>query len=523
MEMNNYENNNLNETNYENTDYTYHYGNSNMMSDNISNENYNNNNTLSYFIKRFLVGFLLVIILIFLLVWLFPTKADLKSNIAGIKEEIIETLNPLYDRIFSDNLNTMKEVAIAYYTTDRLPKKEGETKKLTLGEMLEMKLLLEVKDKNGKMCDLDESYVEVTKEAKEYKMKVNLKCDNEEDYIVVYLGCYDYCLNDVWEKKEETKKVASTKNTGAVKYTGDTTTKTNKVTNIYKTFKKTIIKEVEKIKEVIVITPEKPDKPDEPEKPDVPDTPKEDVYKYLYEKEVSIKHEKEYSDWSDWSANIEYDPNNNNISWGKGELVWNEKVGYKLTKSYVTDKTKPIWQKQVIQIGTYKQWACDEYEYFIDKTTNTTYTTGSAGWVYQGTYVYSKVPDSTSTVKYVFAGMSYTDCGNICDTAPKYKFKKYTRTATKTNTTSSTKESLSVVCKKTVEKNIPLYTTVDQISGYGVKVVENKTYYYHKKTRTVEKEAYTEKKKYTAWSYSKNDETLTSQGYKYTGVYEKVA
>ena len=33
---------------------------------------------------------------------------------------------------------------------------------------------------------------------------------------------------------------------------------------------------------------------------------------------------------------------------------------------------------------------------------------------------------------------------------------------------------------------------------FSIAKVENKTYYYHKKTRTVEKEAYTEKKKYTA-------------------------
>ena len=399
---------------------------------------------------------------------------------------------------------------------DRLPKKDGETKKLTLGEMLEMKLLLEVKDKNGKMCDLDESYVEVTKQAKEYKMKVNLKCGNEEDYVIVYLGCYDYCLNDVCEKKEETKTVSASTKAPAVK--NNTTTNTTKVTNIYKTFKKTIIKKVEHIKEIVIVTPEDPTKPT----PDKPEEPEQDVYKYLYEKEVEIKHDKEYSNWSDWSANIEYDPNNNNIAWGKGELVWNEKVGYKTTKAYVTDKTKPIYQKQVLEIGTYKQWACDEYEYFIDSTTNTTYTTTSGGWVYQGTYVYSKVPDSSATVKYVFAGISYTDCGSVCDATPQYKFKKYTRTATKTTATSDTKESLSVVCKKTVQKEIPLYTTVNQIVGYGVKITETKTYYYHKKTRTVAKEAYTEKKKYTAWSNSANDETLISQGYKYTGVYEKV-
>ena len=165
---------------------------------------------LSYHIKRFLIGLLLAFLLIFLLVWLFPTKAGLKATINdsvadAFDKTFTEKLNPLYDRIFQDNINIMKDVAIAYYTTERLPKVEGQTKKLTLGQMLEMKLLLGIKDKNGKMCDTEKSYVEITKMDKEYKMKVNLSCGDEEDYVITYLGCYNYCLNDLCEKKTVTK------------------------------------------------------------------------------------------------------------------------------------------------------------------------------------------------------------------------------------------------------------------------------------------------------------------------------
>ena len=250
--------------------------------------------------------------------------------------------------------------------------------------------------------------------------------------------------------------------------------------------------------------------------------PKPEKYKYLYEKVVSIHHEKEYSKWSDWSKNIAYDPNNNNINWGQHEYEWNEKVGYNLRTTYKTDRSKPIWKKVEKQMGSYTKYACAEYEYFLDQTTNTTYITNSGGWQYQGTYVYSTVPNDSVSVKYVFAGMSYSDCGTVCDVSPKYKFAKYTRTASVTNTTSSTESDLSVVCKKTVKKEIPIYLTVDEIVGYGVEKVQTKTYYYHKKTRTLIKDAYTDTQKYKAWSYSKNDETLINQGYKYTGIYEKV-
>ncbi|MGM9879105.1 MAG: hypothetical protein ACI31R_03690 [Bacilli bacterium] len=539
----NYNDNNYN--NYNNNDnLNYSYNNPNMMNNNMGNMNNNNGKQpLSYHIKRFLIGFLLVAILIFILLWLFPTKQ-------GIKDSLTESLQPLYDRIFQENIDTMKEVAIAYYTTDRLPKNEGDTKKLTLGEMLEMKLLLSIKDKNGDMCDPDDSYVEITKMDKEYKMKVNLSCGDEEDYIVVYLGCYNYCLNDICEKKETTTATKTKQQTVFQKVTNNikkivkstpTKTKTQpakyycaKVNGKYYNDKGKVVSK-SAYEKACKSTPPKyycavvngkyyDNKGNQVSKSAYEEAcnPKPTKYKYLYEKTVSVHHDKEYSNWSDWSSNIQYNPDNNNINWGKHEYEWNEKVGYNLKTTYVTDKSKPIWEKVVKQMGSYTQYACAEYEYFLDQTTNTTYITNSGGWQYQGTYVYSTVPSSSNTVKYVYAGMSYSDCGTVCDVSPKYKFAKYTRTATATNTTSSTESDLSVVCKKTVKKEIPIYLTVNEIVGYGVEKVQTKTYYYHKKTRTLIKDEYTEKERYTAWSYSKNDETLINQGYKYTGVYEKV-
>lgn len=500
--MNQYPNNNNDYYNNMNNGYNNPYNNGyNNMNNGYYND-YNNmpyyKKPLSHYIKRFLIGFLCAALFIFILLWLFPTKSGLNDSLS---DALNDALNPFYDRIFQENLNTMKEVAIAYYTTDRLPQKEGDTKKLTLGEMLEMKLLLEIKDKNGEMCDTDDSYVEITRLEDEYKMKVNLKCGDEEDYIVVYLGCYDYCLNDICEKQESTKQTVAAGSSGGG----------SKVSNFFKKITTTINKTVDKVTEIIV-----PDKPDP--KPD----PEDPVYKYLYRKKVTIHHDAEYSKWSDWSANIEYDPNNNNIDWGKHDTVWYEKVGYKLTTTYKTNKSKPIWQQVVRQMGSYTKYACGEYEYFIDQTTNTTYITNSGGWQYAGTVVSSTVLDSSSSVKYVFAGMSYEDCGTVCDVTPKYKFHKYTRSASSTTTTSDTASDLRAVCKTVVKKQIPIYLTVDEIVGYGVDRVQTKTYYYHKKTRTIIQEAYDETKTYELWSYSKNDQILIDQGYKYTGIYKKV-
>lgn len=105
--------------------------------------------------------------------------------------------------IFNNNLRTIKEAAVSYFTIERLPSKIGETKTLTLKEMQNKKLVLNVIDSNGNYCDGKSSRVEVTKEKTEYVMKIYLSCSDMEDYIVIHLGCYDYCKGNVCEKQIE--------------------------------------------------------------------------------------------------------------------------------------------------------------------------------------------------------------------------------------------------------------------------------------------------------------------------------
>ncbi len=140
-------------------------------------------------IRDFLIKLVLIVIFVLLLMWLLPIP-----NMKGIN-----------NTIFNANVQTMKDAAINYFTTERLPQKVGEKKTLTLEEMLELKLLLPFTDKNGETCDVDESYVTIEKLETEYLLTVHLKCKDEEDEIVVYLGCYSYCTTDVCEKKEEKK------------------------------------------------------------------------------------------------------------------------------------------------------------------------------------------------------------------------------------------------------------------------------------------------------------------------------
>jgi len=139
-----------------------------------------------------LIRLIMGVIFVLLAVWL-----------VGLSNKDLNTsLSALTDQIFADNVDRMKEAAKGYFTTERLPQKVGEVKTISLAEMYSKKLILEVKDKYGNVCSAANSYVSVEKMDTEYQMKVYLECGEESDYIIVIMGCYDYCSTTICEKKE---------------------------------------------------------------------------------------------------------------------------------------------------------------------------------------------------------------------------------------------------------------------------------------------------------------------------------
>ncbi|MDO4963418.1 MAG: hypothetical protein Q4E75_04925, partial [bacterium] len=174
--------------------------------------------------KNFFLTLLLVLLFIFLMLWLFPTKSYVNNKLSNNsngnsssksnEKYDLERLEVLYDEIFANNVYRMKEAAISYFTNERMPQIVGQSKKLTLQEMYDLHLVLKMKDKDGKACDVKKSFVEMTKYTEEYRLKVNLSCGDTEDYIIVYLGCYNYCSSGLCEKKTSTpsKKTAYEEN-----------------------------------------------------------------------------------------------------------------------------------------------------------------------------------------------------------------------------------------------------------------------------------------------------------------------
>jgi len=96
--------------------------------------------------RDFLLKLILIIIFVFLLVWLLPKfMAPLpivkENNNANSNITKIKGLDALTSQIYQDNMIKMKNAAISYYTDERLPKEVGESKKMTLREMIGERLL----------------------------------------------------------------------------------------------------------------------------------------------------------------------------------------------------------------------------------------------------------------------------------------------------------------------------------------------------------------------------------------------
>lgn len=171
-------------------------------------------------IKDLLIRLILIIIFIFLLIWLFPMP-DLK---------------PLNNQIFADNVGRMKEVAKSYYTTERLPKNVGDSKKMTLKEMIDNHLILPLTDSKGKTCNTTDSYVEITKMENEYVIRVNLSCSDNKDYVIEHFGCYDIC-SDTCKALEKASTTSSYKTSKVTTINTSKKTTTKKVVNDWSTTK----------------------------------------------------------------------------------------------------------------------------------------------------------------------------------------------------------------------------------------------------------------------------------------------
>ena len=468
--------------------------------------------------KSFFLTLLLVLLFIFLMLWLFPTKNYVDKKLQSTYD--LERLEVLYDEIFANNVARMKDAAIGYYTNERMPKIVGQSKKLTLQQMYNLHLVLKMKDKDGKPCNTTKSYVEMTKYTEEYRLKVNLSCGNQEDYIIVYLGCYNYCEDGICEKRVSTPSKTTAKEEIT---TNTTSTPTKNPNHPNKPNDPTKPNDPDKPKD-----PDEPNDPDKPKDPDEPNEPQNPIVKkYLYEYKLVVEDSKTCGNWSNWQKDVIKATDLVKVQTNKVE----ESVGYKtitipytkteIVKKQVTEKYVSKYVTQLVLTGT--------KEVQTGTTTKITYKevqagtpTVATGKIGTGT----KVPKNTSTTIYKVISTDTPDscsyCGNetyytweIYEIKPVYKVEEVVETVPvyKTVNVYETKE-VPVYALRTVEKEEEVtktYYETKKVPEYG------KVKYYRSQTCKINK-GYTDIK----WSESKMDSGLIGKGYKLTGNVKKV-
>ena len=425
--------------------------------------------------KSFFLTLLLVLLFVFLMLWLFPTRNYVDKRLQSTYD--LERLEVLYDEIFANNVARMKDAAIGYFTNERMPKTVGKSKKLTLGQMYDLHLVLKMKDKDGKPCDTEKSYVEMTKYTEEYRLKVNLSCGAQEDYIIVYLGCYNYCSSGLCEKRVPTPSQTTQKEE----------------------------------------TPKHPT----PNKP-TPDNPI--AKKYLYEYKLVVEDSKTCGNWTDWSKTKVTATDLVKVETKQVEEVTGYKtitvpvttteiVTKKVTESYISRYVTELVKTgtKEVQVGTTTKTVMEEV-----KVGEVEVPTGKIG---KGTL--SEIPKKTSTKTYKIISEDTPPNCSYCENETIYTWELY--------------EIKPVYEVKEVTKTVPVYKTVNvyetkEVPVYDLRTVEKKekvektTYvdkkipqygkvtYYRSQTCKINK-GYTLKE----WSNTKLDSILIGKGYKLTG------
>lgn len=491
-------------------------------------------------LKEFIMKLILIIIFVLLLLWLVPWPN---------MDSYMNALNPLKDQIYNSNLQTMKDAGITYFTSERLPVNVGDKTTLSLQKMLDMKLLVPFTDRNGNSCDVKASYVSLEKKETEYLMKVNLKCGEEEDYILVHLGCYSYCDGAICEKQNNKEKPTTTpKPKDNIKTPKATVSPTPDPTETPKmTYKCKFVGGQYWGKNSVVVS-------ETTYRAECLPQPTPSEKEYEYKKEISTFYEKVFGQWTAWKTHAAVDatylPYVNTGTYEREDLGINYvKTG---TKDAVIEKvviTKPIQA----QITTAKYNVCTEREYVIEreytvKRTETEYVVEYTGGYqlvevsggYQATDTYwsgSNPPADTASIKWVIAGVNFNKCDD-CVNNPYTVWREYKRTtggtyklANDPTTTSDTVTSadtsvtervLSSGCSQTEVREIPVYInrikteTKEFVKEQAQDIYEWK-HLYRDRSRELIRDSYTDTKAFYAWS-TYNDLSLLNSGYVYTGV-----
>lgn len=416
-------------------------------------------------VSRFFIKLIIVILAIFLIVCIcYKTPSK--------KQEVKKNSNSA--KTLSDNLQKMKKEALKYFNEETVLSVTNFDIKIPF-KKINKKLI--IKDEDNKKCDFDSSYVTLRKiSSNSYEMKVFLKCQKDQDYIIVKLKNNGNCSTFLCQENDKKKNLDKEENINT-----DTNYEINQNTK-EKTTEKTgnITKKISKKKR----------KSNYRGSIEIVDTTNDRyVYQYVNENNVT------YSSWSNWvnSGYVSCLTNNTTCSSDKTCLK-EEKVerqnNYQV--SYINKISIKKVNRTLLNV-------CRDYNYIVFN--NTLYRVNSdysniSNWQYITTEKYLYPPKDTLNTKYIYIKTSNDQFGNR-----QLYFDKYVYNDIIYSNSCNTNY---------IQKSIDSYSyqtdsiKVSQESQTCIKMV---------RTRTI-----INTPQYTWSSY--NNKYLLNNGYKYTGIRE---
>ena len=91
---------------------------------------YSNDRKTGFSVLDLLVKIIFAALFVFLLIWLF------KKNVPNMA--------PFYSNVFRENIKYMQEAGESYFTDDRMPKEVGQSTQISLADMYDKKLILNI-------------------------------------------------------------------------------------------------------------------------------------------------------------------------------------------------------------------------------------------------------------------------------------------------------------------------------------------------------------------------------------------
>ena len=110
------------------------------------------------------------------------------------------------DKILEENLQKMREVAVEYFTDDKLPTEVNTTQMITLQEMIDNDLIDKLVDSDEKQCNQKQSFAEVTKKEEDYTLHVYLLCGGKEKSTTETFSLSNKVEEDSGKKDDDVSK-----------------------------------------------------------------------------------------------------------------------------------------------------------------------------------------------------------------------------------------------------------------------------------------------------------------------------